>query len=104
MYPSTLIRLNKRNIISLELKNGSRVSGYLNGCDVAMNLHMTNVTITPPTDNITLLGNNKLYTTKGTTSAVDIKETYIKGTSIKMVKLHTWVLTKQGLFDSRQRE
>ena len=81
MYPSTMIRLNRRNAISVELKNNARIDGFMAGCDLAMNMHIKDA----------------ILTTKN--KQIKMKEMHVKGQNIKIVKMHTWVLTKQSLFE-----
>ena len=84
MYPSTMIRLNKNNLIQIELKNNIILHGTMVRSDIAMNIYMKNVEIKYNTD-----GNNITH----------VNEMYVKGNTIKMVKLHTWTLSKQELFN-----
>jgi len=66
----------------MELKDRQTVSGYLVKCDVAMNMHLQNATVERPTG-------EKLF----------VGECFLKGQSVKFVKIEPWVLAKQYLFD-----
>jgi U6 snRNA-associated Sm-like protein LSm4 len=78
MYPLTLLRISRNKIVELELKNNDSVSGLLHKCDMAMNLHMKNVTIM-----------------KESGTSLYIDECYLKGSSIKLAKLDPKVLLQQ---------
>lgn len=78
MYPLTLLRISRNRIVDLELKNNDQVRGLLHRCDMAMNLHLRSVTI-EKTDG----------------SSVFINECYLKGASIKLVKLESKILLEQ---------
>lgn len=96
MYPLTLIQLNKRNNVYIELKDHTTLIGFMINCDVAMNIHLINVKVT-----LNMINNDKklekdIQITKQT---IKIKEMYLKGQSIKLIKLHPWALSKQNLFE-----
>lgn len=78
MYPLTLLRISRNKIVELELKNNDQLRGLLHRCDMAMNLHLRSVTI-EKTDG----------------GAIFINECYLKGTSIKLVKLDSRILLEQ---------
>ncbi|ORD93957.1 LSM4 [Enterospora canceri] len=80
MYPSTLIRLNRKNTVYVELKNSTKVTGFMLNCDVAMNMHIKNAEI------------------EDRSGKTKVSEMYLRGQSIKLVKLHTWVMSKQEMF------
>lgn len=82
MYPLTLIRLSRRRNISLELKDRQVVTGYLVKCDVAMNMHLQNVTVEKVTG-------EKLF----------ISQCFLKGQNVKFVRIESKVLGMQHLFD-----
>lgn len=83
MYPLTLIKLSKGRKISLELKDGRFVTGILSLCDIAMNLHLKNVTIED---------------LSGSKSA--ISECYLRGQNLNYVKIDPKILEKQYLFNN----
>lgn len=78
MYPLTLLRISRNKIIEVELKNSDQLRGLLHRCDMAMNLHLKSVTIE-----------------KTGGGSVFINECYLKGTSIKLVKLESKLLLEQ---------
>lgn len=82
MYPLTLIRFSNKQNISLELKDGQTVTGHLVKCDVAMNMHLTNVIVSR---------------TDGTEYSA--KCCFLRGLNVRMVKIQPWVMSKQHLFD-----
>lgn len=82
MYPLTLIRLSRKRKIALTLADERTVTGYLAKCDVAMNLHLQNATITCP---------------DGVSSFA--KEVYLRGQNIKFVKIDHRIMERQHLFD-----
>lgn len=82
MYPLTLIKFSKNKLVTISLKDGQRVSGILLQCDMAMNMHLLNVTI------------HKLNGDCLTT-----KQCLLRGQSLKIVKIDTKILQKQYLFD-----
>ena len=82
MYPLTLIRLSRGNVITLELKDRQTVSGFLVKCDVAMNMHLQNATIEKPEG-------EKYF----------VKQCFLKGQNVKMVSIEPKILGKQHLFD-----
>lgn len=90
MYPSTMIRLNKNNLIQIELKNNIILYGTMVRSDMAMNIYMKDV-------EIRYNANSKIN--KNEHNITHANEMYVKGNTIKMVKLHTWTLSKQGLFN-----
>ncbi|AFM97924.1 LSM domain-containing protein [Encephalitozoon hellem] len=78
MYPLTLLRISRNKIVELELKNNDQLRGLLYKCDMAMNLHLKSATIQ-----------------KEDGTSVFINECYLKGTSIKLVKLESKILLEQ---------
>lgn len=78
MYPLTLIRISRNKIVEFELKNNDQLRGLLHRCDMAMNLHLRNVTIE-----------------KVNGKSVFINECYLKGTSIKLARLESKLLLEQ---------
>ncbi|KAH9411822.1 hypothetical protein HK407_03g05720 [Ordospora pajunii] len=78
MYPLTLLRISRNKIIELELKNDDNLRGLLDKCDMSMNLHLRSVTVE-----------------KADGSSVFINECYLKGSSIKLVKLESRILLQQ---------
>ena len=66
----------------LTLSDGRLVTGHLSKCDIAMNLHLQDTTITRA---------------DGVSSFA--KEVYLRGQSIKFVKIDHKVMRKQHLFD-----
>lgn len=78
MYPLTLLKISRNKMIELELKNDDNVKGQLYRCDIAMNLHLKSVTIEK---------------TDGTSLFID--ECYLRGASIKLVKLKSEILLEQ---------
>ena len=82
MYPLTLIRLSRSNVITMELKDRQTVSGFLVKCDVAMNMHLQNATIEKVTG-------EKFF----------VKQCFLKGQNVKSVKIDPKVLSKQHLFE-----
>lgn len=82
MYPLTLIRLSRSNVITMELKDKQTVTGFLVKCDVAMNMHLQNATIE-----------------KSTGEKYFVKQCFLKGQNVKLVKIDPKVLSKQHLFE-----
>lgn len=82
MYPLTLIRLSRKRRVTLQLADNQTVSGHLADCDLAMNLHMQNVTIT-----------------RADGGSHFAKEYYLRGQGVKFVKIDARVMEKQHLFD-----
>ncbi|KAI5169160.1 U6 snRNA-associated Sm-like protein LSm4 [Pancytospora epiphaga] len=82
MYPLTFIRLSKKRKITLRLVNDQTVAGTLAECDIAMNLHLTDATVTPDV--------GKPYFTKNC---------FLRGQSIQYVKIDKTIMGKQHLFD-----
>ena len=82
MYPLTLIRLSRNNVITMELKDRQIVSGFLLKCDVAMNMHLQNATIEKTTG-------EKFF----------LKQCFLKGQNVKLVKIEPKILGKQHLFE-----
>ncbi|KAL6121345.1 hypothetical protein NUSPORA_01747 [Nucleospora cyclopteri] len=80
MYPSTLIRLNKNKMVTVELKNSAVIKGFMVNCDIAMNMHLQNVKLEQ---------GGKTYR---------VEEMYLKGHCVKQFQLLPWVLTKQAKF------
>jgi len=86
MYPLTLIKLSKGKKIMLELKDKQIVTGVLQLCDIAMNLHLKNVVIEDQQ------GKKRL-----------VKECFLKGQNINYVKIDPRVLEKQYLFEKNSQ-
>lgn len=78
MYPLTLLRISRNKIVELELKNDDSVRGLLHRCDMLMNLHLKSVTIE-----------------RSDGSSWFINECYLRGSSIKYVKLNSNILLLQ---------
>ncbi|KAI5180589.1 U6 snRNA-associated Sm-like protein LSm4 [Nematocida sp. AWRm80] len=83
MYPLTVIRIAKGYSIDVELKNGDTYNGVLQKCDLWMNLHLKNVR-------------------KNETEV--IKESYIKGISIKRVQFEKKHLSMQETLQRRKQK
>ena len=82
MYPLTLIRLSRGSVVTLELKDKQTISGFLLKCDVAMNMHLQNVTIEK-------MGGEKLF----------VKQCFLKGQTVKMVSIEPKILGKQHFYN-----
>ncbi|EPR78188.1 U6 snRNA-associated Sm-like protein [Spraguea lophii 42_110] len=79
MYPLTLIRLSRRHIITVELKNNEIYTGTLVNCDLLMNIQLKNIRIT-----------DKDVTRK-------VSECYIKGSFVKHIKLKEEIMNEQEM-------
>lgn len=66
----------------MELKDKQTVTGFLVKCDVAMNMHLQNATIE-----------------KSTGEKYFVKQCFLKGQNVKLVKIDPKVLSKQHLFE-----
>lgn len=96
MYPLTLIQLNKRNSVYIELKDHTKLTGFMVSCDVAMNIHLINVKVILNVISNDNKSEKDIHITK---QIIKIKKMYLKGQSIKLIKLHPWALSKQNLFE-----
>lgn len=82
MYPLTLIRLSKGKVLTMALKDRQSVSGLLLNCDVAMNMHLSDVTIE-----------------RNTGERFFVKQCFLKGQNVRYVKVDPKILGKQHLFE-----
>lgn len=85
MYPLTCIRISKNKKISVELKNSKVYEGTLIGCDFNMNIHLKNVILKSLED--------RFY----------LAETYIRGSTIKHIKLNENILQMQSKFEKNKK-
>eukprot|EP00201_Polytomella_parva_P000260 CAMPEP_0175083170 /NCGR_PEP_ID=MMETSP0052_2-20121109/27195_1 /TAXON_ID=51329 ORGANISM="Polytomella parva, Strain SAG 63-3" /NCGR_SAMPLE_ID=MMETSP0052_2 /ASSEMBLY_ACC=CAM_ASM_000194 /LENGTH=157 /DNA_ID=CAMNT_0016354513 /DNA_START=15 /DNA_END=488 /DNA_ORIENTATION=- len=78
MLPLSVIKAAISNPIQVELKNGETFNGYLKGCDVFMNLYITDV----------------IRTSKDGETFYRLAEAHIRGTMIKLLNIPDEVMEK----------
>lgn len=82
MYPLTLVRLSRKRKISVQLNDGSTVTGQLLDTDVAMNIRLRDSTIAYPDGR-----------------SVFARTCLVRGQSICFVRTDHKLMEKQALFD-----
>ncbi|KAI4291757.1 U6 snRNA-associated Sm-like protein LSm4 [Pancytospora philotis] len=82
MYPLTFVRLSRKRKVTVELANNQSITGTVASCDLAMNLHLLDATVTTE--------DSKTF---------PVKECYVRGQSIRFVKVDPRLLSKQYLFN-----
>lgn len=81
MYPVTLIRISKNQNITVEMKNDETYQGILLSCDLYMNLHLKKVS----------------------SDQKNFKEVFLRGNSVKKIKLNKKVLFVQDIVENRKK-
>ncbi|CRG96128.1 Probable U6 snRNA-associated Sm-like protein LSm4, putative [Plasmodium gallinaceum] len=71
VFPLTLLKCSQNQPVMVELKNGETYSGFLVFCDRFMNLHMKNI----------------ICTSKDGDKFWKISECYVRGNSIKYIRV-----------------